>query len=163
MTGNAPTRIGDIHAYLAEFDDIPGTRVYTAKRARMGFHLNQFAMSLMKPENRAAFKADEEAYLDNWQLTPAQREGVLQRDYNRLLDEGGNIYFLAKLFSTDGQSFLQAVGTMTGMTPEDYQAMMVAGGRSPEGVRSLREAALAAVADAAAEITNSPVTPEEAR
>ena len=163
MTGNAPGKIGDIHAYLAEFDDIPGTRVYTAKRARMGFHLNQFAMSLMKPENRAAFKADEEAYLDNWQLTPAQREGVLQRDYNRLLDEGGNIYFLAKLFSTDGQSFLQAVGTMTGMTPEDYQAMMVAGGRSPEGVRSLREAALAAVADAAAEITNSPVTPEEAR
>ena len=82
----------------------------------MGFHLNQFAMSLMKPENRAAFKADEAAYLDNWQLTPAQREGVLQRDYNRLLDEGGNIYFLAKFFSTDGQSFLQAVGTMTGMT-----------------------------------------------
>lgn len=147
----------DIHAYLAEFDDIPGTRVYTAKRARLGFHLNQFAMSLMKPENRTRFKVDEAAYLDAWQLTPAQRDGVLRRDYNQLLDAGGNIYFLAKLFSTDGQSFLQAVGTMTGMTAEDYQAMMVAGGRSPEGLRSLREAAaLAAVAGAAAEIANSP-------
>ena len=148
----------DIHAYLAEFDDIPGTRVYTAKRARQGFHLNQFAMSLMKPDNRAKFKADEEAYLDGWRLTPAQRDGVLKRDYNRLLDEGGNIYFLAKLFSTDGLSFLQAVGTMTGMGAEAYQAMMIAGGRPPEGLRSLKEqAALAAVAEAASEIANSPV------
>jgi protocatechuate 4,5-dioxygenase alpha chain len=151
----------DIHAYLAEFDDIPGTRVYTAKRARQGYHLNQFAMSLMKPENRAAFKADEAAYLDNWKLTQAQREGVLRRDYNQLLDEGGNIYFLAKLFSTDGISFLQAVGTMTGMGTEAYQAMMIAGGRNPEGVRSRREqAAVAAVAGAAAEITNSPAAEE---
>lgn len=158
----APT---DIHAYLAEFDDIPGTRVYTAKRARKGYHLNQFAMSLMRPENRARFKADEAAYLDEWKLTEAQRRAILARDYNAMLDEGGNIYFMAKLFSTDGQSFLQAVGTMTGMKPEDYQAMMVAGGRSPEGVRSIREqqAALEAVADAASEITNSPVRSEETR
>jgi protocatechuate 4,5-dioxygenase alpha chain len=134
------TQPRDIHAYLAEFDDIPGTRVYTAKRARQGYHLNQFAMSLMKPENRERFKADERAYLDEWDLTEAQRAGVLARDYNALLDEGGNIYFLAKLFSTDGKSFLQAVGTMTGMSPEDYQAMMIAGGRSPEGQRSKKDA-----------------------
>jgi protocatechuate 4,5-dioxygenase alpha chain len=129
----------DIHAYLAEFEDIPGTRVYTAKRARQGYHLNQFAMSLMKAENRERFKAGERAYLDEWPLTEAQKEAVLARDYNRMLDEGGNIYFLAKIFSTDGKSFLQAVGTMTGMAPEDYQAMMVAGGRSPDGVRSKKE------------------------
>ena len=121
-------------------------------------------MSLMKPENRAPFKADEPAYLDGWKLTPAQREGVLRRDYNQLLDGGGNIYFLAKLFSTDGQSFLQAVGTMTGMGADKYQAMMVAGGRSPEGQRSLREQqALAAIADAASDITNSPVGSDEPR
>jgi protocatechuate 4,5-dioxygenase alpha chain len=129
----------DIHAYLAELEDIPGTRVYTAKRARQGYHLNQFAMSLMKAENRERFKAGERAYLDEWPLTEAQKEAVLARDYNRMLDEGGNIYFLAKIFSTDGKSFLQAVGTMTGMAPEDYQAMMVAGGRSPEGLRSKKE------------------------
>ena len=129
----------DIHTYLAEFDDIPGTRVYTAKRARQGYHLNQFAMSLMKAENRERFKADEKAYLDEWPLTDAQKEAVLARDYNKMLDEGGNIYFLAKIFSTDGKSFQFAAGSMTGMTQEEYAQMMIEGGRSPEGLRSKRE------------------------
>ena len=128
----------NIHEYLAAFDDIPGTRVYTAKRARQGYHLNQFAMSLMKAENRERWKADERAYLDEWPMTEEQKQAVLDRDYNRLLDLGGNIYFLAKVFSTDGLSFLQAVSTMTGMSVEDYQAMMIAGGRSPEGLRSIK-------------------------
>ena len=128
----------DIHDYLAQFDDIPGTRVYTARRARQGYHLNQFAMSLMKAENRESWKADERAYLDQWPMTEEQKQAVLDRDYNRLLDLGGNIYFLAKVFSTDGLSFLQAVSTMTGMSVEDYQAMMIAGGRSPEGLRSIK-------------------------
>jgi protocatechuate 4,5-dioxygenase alpha chain len=128
----------DIHEYLAELEDIPGTRVYVASRARQGYHLNQFAMSLMKPENRERWKADEAAYLEDWKLTDDQKAAVLARDYNRLLDLGGNIYFLAKLFSTDGLSFLQAVSTMTGMSVEDYQAMMIAGGRAPEGVRSIK-------------------------
>jgi protocatechuate 4,5-dioxygenase alpha chain len=129
----------DIHAYLAEFDDIPGTRVYTAKRARQGYRLNQFAMSLMKAENRERFRADERAYLDEWPMSEEQKQAVLERDYNRLLDLGGNIYFMAKIFSTDGLSFVQAVSTMTGMSVDEYQAMMIAGGRSPEGVRSTRE------------------------
>lgn len=129
----------DIHAYLAEFEDIPGTRVFTAKRARQGYHMNQFAMSLMTPENRERWKADERAYLDEWKLSDEQKQAILDRDYNRCLDLGGNIYFLAKVFSTDGLSFLQAVGSMTGMSTEDYQAMMIAGGRSPDGVRSKKE------------------------
>ncbi len=134
MTG--PT---DIHVYLAELEDIPGTRVYTAARARRGYWLNQFAMSLMKAENREKWKADEAAYLADWPMTQDQRDAVLARDYNRMLDLGGNIYFLAKVFSTDGLSFLQAVSTMTGMSVADYSAMMAAGGRSPVGVRSKRE------------------------
>lgn len=129
----------DIHQYLAELEDIPGTRVYTAARARQGYHLNQFAMSLMKPENRERWKADEEAYLDQWSLSDEQKAAVLARDYNRLLDLGGNIYFLSKIFSTDGLSFVQAVSTMSGMTVAEYQAMMNAGGRSPDGVRSKKE------------------------
>jgi len=136
----------DIHDYLADLEDIPGTRVYTAKRARQGYQLNQFAMSLMKPENRERWKADEHAYLDEWKLTDDQKQALLARDYNRLLDLGGNIYFLAKVFSTDGLSFVQAVSTMTGMSVADYQAMMVAGGRSADGLRSIRANALAAAA-----------------
>lgn len=129
----------DVQAYLADFDDIPGTRVYHAARARRGYHLNQFAMSLMKPENRERWKADEVTYLADWPMSDEQKAAVLARDYNRLLDLGGNIYFLSKIFSTDGLSFVQAVSTMTGMSVEDYQAMMNAGGRSPEGLRSRRE------------------------
>ncbi|WP_338446372.1 protocatechuate 4,5-dioxygenase subunit alpha [Pelagerythrobacter marensis] len=129
----------DIHEYLAEFDDIPGTRVYTAQRARAGYHLNQFAMSLMKAENRERFRADERAYLEQWPMTEDQKQAVLVRDYNRLLDLGGNIYFLAKVFASDGLSFVQAVSTMTGMTVDEYQKMMLDGGRSPEGLRSTKE------------------------
>lgn len=133
------TQITDIHAYLADLEDIPGTRVFTAARARQGYHLNQFAMSLMKDDARARFKADERAYLDEWPLSQAQKEALLARDYNRLLDLGGNVYFLSKLFSTDGQSFAQAVSTMTDLNFEDYTAMMVAGGRSVSGNRSIKD------------------------
>ena len=125
--------------YTSEFDDIPGTRVFTAKRAKQGYHLNQFCMSLMKEENRERFKADERAYLDEWPMTEAQKQAVLDRDYNAMLDLGGNIYFLAKIFATDGLSYVQAVSTMTGMSVPDYQQMMLNGGRSPEGWRSGKE------------------------
>ena len=124
---------------FSAFDDIPGTRVFTPERSRRGYPLNQFCMSLMRPANRERFKADERAYLDDWPMTEAQKRAVMDRDYNAMLDHGGNIYFLAKIFATDGLSFVQAVSTMTGMTVEEYQDMMLAGGRSPEGERSIRE------------------------
>lgn len=131
----SPRSVADI----AEFEDIPGTTVFTAQRSRKGYWLNQFCMSLMKPENRARFKVDERAYLDEWPMTEPQKQAVLARDYNAAIAEGGNIYFLAKIFASDGKSFQDAAGSMTGMSPEDYAAMMVAGGRSPEGWRSIRE------------------------
>ena len=126
----------DIHEYLSDLEDIPGTRVYTAQRARKGYWMNQFAMSLMKPENRERWRADETAYLQDWPMTDEQRQSILDRDYDRMLDLGANIYFLAKVFSTDGLSFVQSVSTMTGMSVDEYKAMMIAGGRSPDGVRS---------------------------
>ncbi len=129
----------DIHAYLAQFDDIPGTTIFTAQRSRKGYHLNQFCMSLLKPENRARFKAGERAYLDEWRMTEDQKHAVLARDYNAMLALGGNIYFLAKIFSTDGKSFQFAAGSMTGMSQEEYARMMLGGGRSPKGQRSIRE------------------------
>lgn len=129
----------DVAAYLAEFEDIPGTRVFTAARARQGYHLNQFAMSLMKEENRERFRADEDAYLAEWPLGEEAKAAVKTRDYNAMLDCGGNIYFLAKLFSTDRQSFQDAAGSMTGMSREDYAAMMLGGGRSVKGQRSKKE------------------------
>jgi protocatechuate 4,5-dioxygenase alpha chain len=123
------------------FDDIPGTTLFDAQRSRQGYHLNMFCMSLMKADNRAAFKADEAAYLQKFPMTAAQREAVLKRDWNGLLALGGNIYFLAKLFSTDGKSFQQVAAIMTGATQEEYANMMINGGRSIEGNRSKSERA----------------------
>ena len=134
----APREKQNIHDYIAAFDDIPGTRVFTAARARKGYWLNQFAMSLMQPENRDAWKADERKYLENWPMSDEQKEAILARDYNRCLDLGGNVYFLAKVFSTDGLSFAEAVSTMTDMTFPEYREMMNKGGRSPQGNRSIK-------------------------
>ncbi len=128
----------DIHEYLAELEDIPGTRVFTAQRARKGYWINQFAMSLMKADNRERFKADQKAYLDEWQISDEAKAAVLARDYNALLDLGGNVYFLSKLFSTDGLPFAEAVSTMTDMSWPEYREMMMQGGRSPVGNRSIK-------------------------
>lgn len=122
-----------------QYKDIPGTTIYTIEMARKGFALNEFCMSLRTAENRERFFADERAYVDEWDMTEAQKQGVLDRDFQKLLDEGGNIYFLAKIVAAMGWSYVQGVSTMTGMSVEDYQAMMVAGGRSPEGWRSKKE------------------------
>ena len=112
-----------------ELADIPGTTVFTGEQARAGYRLNQFCMSLMKAENRARFKADERAYLDEWPMTEEQKEAVLARDLNRCIALGGNIYFLAKIGATDGKSFQQMAGSMTGMSEDAYRDMMVNGGR----------------------------------
>jgi protocatechuate 4,5-dioxygenase, alpha chain len=124
------------NAKQKEYDDIPGTFVFDAERSRQGYHLNMFCMSLMKAENRKAFKDNEASYLDRFALTPEQREAILTRNYNRMLELGGNIYFTAKLGATDGHSFQHIAAIMTGSTQEDYAKMMLAGGRSIEGNRS---------------------------
>ena len=122
--------------YTDAFKDIPGTVVFDAEQSRKGYHLNMFCMSLMKAENRAAFKADERAYLQRYAMTDAQRAAVLARDYNRMIELGGNIYFLAKIGATDGFSFQNLASKMTGMPEDEYKAMMVAGGRPAYGNRS---------------------------
>src|SRR5262245_55861809 len=121
------------------FDDIPGTTLFDAQRSRQGYHLNMFCMSLMKAENRAAFKADEAAYLQKFPMTEAHRAAVLKRDWNGMIAQGGNIYFLAKLFSTDGLSFQHVAALMTGSTQEQYAKMMLDGGRPVAGNRSKSE------------------------
>jgi protocatechuate 4,5-dioxygenase alpha chain len=123
---------------LEELNDIPGTTVFNALRSRQAYHLHKFCMSLMTPENREAFRADERGYLDKFRMSEEQKQAVLERDFTKLIDLGGNIYFLVKLSNTDGWSAQRAVGSMTGMTPDEYAAMMRGGGRSIEGNRSIK-------------------------
>jgi len=119
--------------------DIPGTTIFDAEQSRKGYWLNQFCMSLMKAANRQRFKAGERAYLDEWPMSEQQKQAVLARDLNRCIALGGNIYFLAKIGATDGRSFQQMAGSMTGMTEQEYRDMMIRGGRSPQGNRVLGE------------------------
>jgi protocatechuate 4,5-dioxygenase, alpha chain len=118
-----------------DYEDIPGTLVFDADRSREGYHLNQFCISLRLQKNRDAFNAGEKAYLDRFPMTPEQREAVLKRDWNLLLELGGNIYYTSKLAANDGINFQNLAGLMTGMGVEAYRAMMLAGGRSIEGNR----------------------------
>jgi protocatechuate 4,5-dioxygenase alpha chain len=117
------------------YDDIPGTTIFDSTKARQGYHLNQFFFSLMQADNRTRFLADEVAYLAEWPITEEQKQAVLDRDYNKVIALGGNVYFFSKLFFTDQQSFELGAASMTGMAPEDYRRMMLSGGRSIEGNR----------------------------
>ena len=119
--------------------DVPGTTIFDAEQSRKGYWLNQFCMSLMQAANREKFKADERAYLDAWPMSEEQKQGVLTRDLNRCIAAGGNIYFLAKIGATDGKSFQYMAATMTGMTQDEYMAMMLGGGRRIDGNRVLGE------------------------
>jgi protocatechuate 4,5-dioxygenase alpha chain len=118
------------------YDDIPGTFVFDAERAREGYPINSFCMSLMKDENRKAFKADEAGYIKQFHMTPEQEKAILTRDYNAMLQLGANIYFTAKLGATDGHSFQHLAAVMTGNSQQAYADMMLAGGRSVENNRS---------------------------
>ena len=122
-----------------EYDDIPGTFVFDAERSRRGYHVNMFCMSLLKEENRKAFKANEVEYLKKYPMTDEQRDAILKRQWNRILELGGNIYFTAKLGATDGMSFQQVAAVMTGNTQEGYAKMMLDGGRPADGNRSKSE------------------------
>ena len=123
----------------ADFDDIPGTLLFNAERSRQGYHLNMFCMSLMKAENRDALRADQEAYLTRFPMTEEQKQSVRDRDWNKMLELGGNIYFTSKLGAFDGLSFQQLAAKMTGVTQAEYADMMLKGGRSVEGNRSKSE------------------------
>jgi protocatechuate 4,5-dioxygenase, alpha chain len=119
--------------------NIPGTTLFDMDQSRVGFHLNQFCMSLMKADNRTRFLVNQRAYVDEWPMTEDQKLAVLAADLNRCIALGGNIYFLAKLGATHGKSFQQMAGSMTGKTEIEYRDMMIAGGRSIEGNRVIGE------------------------
>jgi protocatechuate 4,5-dioxygenase alpha subunit len=126
-------------APAADYHDIPGTYVFDAEHSRKGYHLNMFCMSLNQEANRAAFRADESAYLDRFPMTPEQKTTVLKRQWNEMLHLGGNVYYTAKLAATDGLTFQELAALMSGVSSEEYRKMMINGGRPIAGNRSKSE------------------------
>ena len=120
-------------------DDIPGTYVMTPSHSRKGYTLNMFCMSLNEEVNRDKFRESEEAYLDQYALSAEQRAAVLNREWLRLLQLGGNIYYTFKLATLDGLTMQGIGGKMSNVTEEEFRQMMISGGRSIEGNRSKQE------------------------
>ena len=124
-----------------DYDDVPGTYVLDSRSYRKGYHLNMFLMSLNKAEHRDEFGADEEAYLAKFKLTDEQKLAVRERRYLDLLKLGANVYYTFKLVSHDRQPPQVMYGKMSDpqLSFEEFQKMMLAGGRSIEGNRSKKE------------------------
>ena len=101
--------------------EIPGTQIFTGERSQQGYRLNRLSMSLTKKENREAFLADEEAYMERLGLTSAERDLVRRRDWGAILEHGGNIYLTLKVAATVGQNLLQMGAQMRG---EDLASFM---------------------------------------
>ncbi len=116
-----------------DYDDIPGTYVFDSVHHRKGYHLNMFGMSLNDPKNRAKFAEDEGAYLDEWDMTPEQREAVLNREWLEMLRLGGNIYYTFKIAAFDGLNMQDVGAAMSGVTSDEFTQMMIDGGRSANG------------------------------
>ena len=127
-------------ARARDYDDIPGTYVFDGRRSQQGYQLNMFCMSLNAEANRERFRADEEAYLDGFDLTPQQRRAVLERDWLGMLQLGGNIYYTFKLAALDGLSMQDVGGAMSGVSGGEFNQMMIDGGRPVDGNRRTGEA-----------------------
>lgn len=115
---------------MTAIDEIPGTYVFDGHARRRGYRLNKMLMTFRDPAARQRFLADEPAYCDDFGLTSPQRTAVLERDWRALCDEGGSIFYVFKLAMVDGRSMQYLGGAFTGMTEDEFVAMMRAGGRT---------------------------------
>lgn len=126
---------------IRDYDDVPGTYVLDSRTYRKGYHLNMFLMTLNKSECRDEFAADEDAYLNKFKITDEQRLAVKERRYLDLLKLGANVYYTFKLVSHDRQPPQVMYGKMSKpeLTFDEFQQMMISGGRPIDGNRSKKE------------------------
>ena len=101
---------------------IPDTSIFDLRLSRRGYRLNRLCGTLCSPQNRAAFKADEEGYMAKFDLTEDEKNLVRKRDFGALIDAGLNIYFMLKLGSVTGNSLYRMGAQMRGETYEEFLA-----------------------------------------
>ena len=120
-----------------DYDDVPGTYVLDSRTYRRGYHLNMFLMTLNKADCRDEFAKDEAGYLAKFKLTDEQKQAVLDREYLSLLHLGANVYYAFKLVSHDRKPPQVMYGQMSRpeLSFEEFQQMMLSGGRPIEGNR----------------------------
>jgi protocatechuate 4,5-dioxygenase, alpha chain len=104
---------------------IPGTTLFDGVQARKGYALNKMCFSFNEAANRAAFLADEEAYMRRFSLGAEQAEAIRQRNVPGLLAAGGNVYYLGKFAGILGLDVQDLGAAQTGMTKDAFKAMLV--------------------------------------
>ncbi len=108
---------------------IPGTTIFDGAVSRRGYRVNKLAMSLARAENRAAFAADEDAYLETHGLTEEERRAVRARDWRAVIeDHGGNIYMVIKIGAVVGHGLYQIGAHQRGESFETFLATRAASG-----------------------------------
>ena len=105
---------------MTQSDMIPETPIYDRARANGGYALNKMAMGLSKPEGRAAFLADEDAYLDRFDLTPEQRAAVKNRDWAEMVRLGGNLFYILKISAVDPTPIREIGAAQAGMDLQEF-------------------------------------------
>jgi protocatechuate 4,5-dioxygenase, alpha chain len=108
--------------------DIPGTIIFDGSRAMKGYALNKMCFSFNSAENREAYRHDEDAYCDKFNIPPQQREALKHRNVLDLLEAGANIYYLAKWAGIFGMNVQQIGAQQRGMTEGEFKAMLVRAG-----------------------------------
>jgi protocatechuate 4,5-dioxygenase alpha chain len=109
---------------------IPGTTIFDGAQARKGYALNRMCYSFNDAANRAAFKADEDAYCARFGLNDEQRAAVRARNVLQLIAAGGNVYYLAKFAGIFGLDVQDLGAQQTGLSKDDFKARLLAAGRS---------------------------------
>ncbi|WP_425417250.1 protocatechuate 4,5-dioxygenase subunit alpha [Oricola indica] len=104
--------------------DIPGTTIFDGKQAMKGYALNKMCYSFNKSENREAFRADEEAYMEKYGLNDEQKQAIRDRNILAMIDAGGNIYYLAKFAGIFKLSVQDVGGMQTGRTTEEFKEFL---------------------------------------
>ena len=99
---------------------IPDTTVFDLRAAQRGYRLNKMCGSLCRPENRAAFKQDEEAYMARFGLAEKEKQLIRDRDFAGLIHAGLNIYWMLKLGSVTGNSLYRMGAQMRGESYEQF-------------------------------------------
>jgi len=117
---------------LANQRPIPGTTLFDGVQATKGYALNKMCFSFNSAENRAAFKADEAAYMRQYGLNAEQAEAIRTRNVLGLLAAGGNVYYLAKFAGILGLDVQDLGAAQTGMSKDEFKAMLVRHNEQPD-------------------------------
>lgn len=105
---------------------IPGTTLFDGNQARKGYALNKMCFSFNDAANREAFRRDEDAYCARYGLNDPQRDAIRNRNVLQLIAAGGNVYYLAKFAGILGLDVQDLGAQQTGMTKDQFKAMLVA-------------------------------------